>query len=85
MNEQIYFSILTTVQDRKTNSFAHLLGESAALQFYFEIYWPLARHFISILSTFIIIFWKKKKEIDGIKKGNKVSKEMLQLKTDKTS
>ena len=29
---------MTTVQDRKTNSFVHFLGESAALQFCFEIY-----------------------------------------------
>ena len=40
-NEQICFPILTTVLDRKTNSFVHFLGESAALQFCFEIYWPL--------------------------------------------
>ena len=37
-NERIYFSILATVQDRKTNSFGRI---SAALQFCFEIYWPL--------------------------------------------
>ena len=43
MNKQICFSILTTVQDRKTNSFVHFWGESAALHFCFEIYWPLVR------------------------------------------
>ena len=37
-NERICFSILTTAQDRKTNAFVRLLGESAALQFCFKIY-----------------------------------------------
>ena len=35
-NEQIYFSILTTVQDRKTNSLVCFLGESAAQKFCFR-------------------------------------------------
>ena len=40
-NKRICFSILNSSQDRKTNSFIHFLGESAAQQFCFEIYWPL--------------------------------------------
>ena len=42
-SQKIRFSILTTVQDRKTNSFVCFLGESAALQFCFEIFWPLEK------------------------------------------
>ena len=48
-NERICFSILATVQDRKTNSFVSFLGEPAALQFCFEIYWPLIH--VELFST----------------------------------
>ena len=40
-NKQIWFSILNSSQNRKTNSFVWFLGESVAQKFCFEIFWPL--------------------------------------------
>ena len=41
--KRICFSILTTYQDRKTNSMVWFLEEVLAGQFVFEIYWPLKK------------------------------------------
>ena len=47
-------------QNRKTNSFVHCFGESAALQFCFEIYWSLVvatRHQICIYQMISWLLW----------------------------
>ena len=41
-NQRICFSILTTYQDRKTNSMVRFLEEVLAGKFVFDFYWPLA-------------------------------------------
>ena len=52
-NEFVFLSWL--LQDRKTNSFVCFLGKSAALQFWFEIYWPLS---LTIWCLIFISGWK---------------------------
>ena len=41
MNQRICFSILTTYQDRKTNSMVLFLEKVLAGKFVFDFYWPL--------------------------------------------
>jgi cytosine/uracil/thiamine/allantoin permease len=51
--------VVPTVQDRKTNSFIRFLGESAAQQFCFEIYWLLKFFYTCRMKKVVILIFRQ--------------------------